>query len=130
MLCSSQTPRVECFNSYIYSSPLRPTEKPSALKCSFTLCSTSHRKLRVCNEGLLTHFCWSDPQKICFTLVGSFQRVDSKVNKIMEKLGDLPMKDSIKSIRPRKTTFQNFLKRDNFIECSSKIFPSVLLLIN
>ena len=42
-----------------------------------------------------------------------FQRVDSKVsdNKIKGKLGDLRIRDPIKSIRHRKTTFENALKK-------------------
>ena len=44
----------------------------------------------------------------------SFQRVNSKSsdNKIQGILDDLPMMDSIKSIRPWKTTFENALNKE------------------
>ena len=50
----------------------------SALKCRFTICSTPHRKLRVCNEKLLTHFWWFDPHKICCILLRIFNEIKFK----------------------------------------------------
>ena len=39
----------------------------------------AHRKLRLCNESILAHFCWSDPHKICCIELGIFSEIKFEI---------------------------------------------------